>query len=73
MSERSEGMDMPELLPGDLRAPGRTIPAPTARTLTRELMELGLEPHIVATAVQIFGVMAADAGGGVKVRVDGTP
>lgn len=47
-----------------------TITAATPRTLTHELMDLGLEPHVVATAVQIYGAMAADASGSVTVRVE---
>ncbi|MBP1628685.1 MAG: hypothetical protein H6Q00_3160 [Holophagaceae bacterium] len=46
------------------------ISAATPRTLTHELMDLGLDPQAIAAAVQIFGAMAAESSDPVTVSVE---
>lgn len=47
------------------------ISAATPRTLTHELMDLGLDPQTIAAAVQIFGSMTAESSEPISVRVEG--
>jgi len=46
------------------------ISAATPRVLTHELMDLGLDPKAIATAVQIFRSMSAESSDPVTVRIE---